>query len=157
MAPGWQLAQLNVSRWIVDPAGVAARSFRSRVDRVHALADAADGFVWRLEPGPAVDAVAASVFGSDWLVNLSVWRDVEALRTFTFSATHAEVLRRRRRWFAAPDGPSAVLWWVPADHRPDLLEAAARLDGLARVGPTPVAFTFGTPHPPPSTLVEVAP
>ena len=150
---GWQLAQLNVSRWIVDPEGMAARSFRARVDAVYARAEAADGFVWRLPPDPDVDAVAAAVFGTGWLVNLSVWRDVDALRAFTFDGGHAEVLRRRRRWFAPPDGPNAVLWWVPAGRRPDLHEAAARLDDLRRGGPSATAFTFAAPHPPPRTLV----
>ncbi|MNJ02106.1 hypothetical protein D3C73_1619560 [compost metagenome] len=35
-----------------------------------------------------------------------------------------------------------MLWWVPKGHRPDVVEAAARLARLREAGPTPEAFTF---------------
>jgi hypothetical protein len=42
-----------------------------------------------------------------------------------------------------------ALWWVPAGHRPAATEGIARLEKLARLGPTPEAFTFKSPFPPP--------
>ena len=46
---------------------------------------------------------------------------------------------------AAPfDGPSFVLWWVPVGHRPDVVEAAARLEHLKQRGPSDHAFDWQT-------------
>ena len=43
----------------------------------------------------------------------------------------------------------AALWWVPAGHLPTVAEAEARLLTLRTEGPTPHAFTFRRPFPPP--------
>ena len=43
------------------------------------------------------------------------------------------------------DGPSLVLWWVPAGHLPTLSEAIDRLEYLRRQGPSAAAFTFRQP------------
>ena len=81
------------------------------------------------------------------IVNLTVWESIEALREFAYQSGHVEVLRRRREWFVPLDGPSLVLWWVPAGHRPTVEEARERLERLAADGPTPHAFTLKTPFP----------
>ncbi len=44
-----------------------------------------------------------------------------------------------------------VLWWVPAGHRPDESEAWERLTTLNERGPSPEAFDFRQPFPPPGT------
>jgi Domain of unknown function (DUF3291) len=53
-------------------------------------------------------------------------------------------LRRRRDWFERMAEAHAVLWWVPAGHRPAIHEALERLELLRSKGPTPDAFTFAT-------------
>jgi hypothetical protein len=57
-------------------------------------------------------------------------------------------MRRRRDWFVEMPVYLA-LWWVPAGATPLLLEAKARLDLLAREGPTAEAFDFKTSFPSP--------
>ena len=42
------------------------------------------------------------------------------------------------------------MWWVPAGHLPDVAEARVRLAHLHEHGPTPFAFPFGAPFPPPA-------
>jgi hypothetical protein len=51
-------------------------------------------------------------------------------------------MKRRREWFQRMVEAYLVLWWIPTGHRPDVAEAARRLDHLRRNGPTPEAFTF---------------
>eukprot|EP01035_Chromulina_nebulosa_P038890 gene38890-52530_t len=61
-------------------------------------------------------------------------------------------MRRRREWFEPMENFMA-LWWVAAGHRPTPAEALARLDLLARMGPTADAFTFRQPFPAPAAVI----
>ena len=63
---------------------------------VNALADAAPGFVWRLQTEEG-DATAVRI-GADPLVivNLSVWASLEALWAFVYGSAHVGVMQRRR-------------------------------------------------------------
>lgn len=134
--------------------------FRALLDPVNALADAAPGFVWRLQT-EAGNATSLRIFGADdQLVNMSVWSSAEALWEFVYAADHLAVMRRRREWFERmPMGPLSgfsrersrcrwesymCLWWVPAGHLPRISEAEERLTHLREHGPTPHAFTFKT-------------
>jgi hypothetical protein len=123
--------------------------FVDRLGAVNALADAAPGFLWRLQDESG-NATALSPWGDDIIVNMSVWESVDALRTYVYAAGHASVLRRRREWFAPMGSAHLVLWWVAAGHHPTLDEARARLDHLDATGPTAEAFTLRVPFDPPA-------
>jgi hypothetical protein len=136
------LAQLNVAlgKAIVDSPEMA--EFAANLDRVNALADAASGFVWRLQDD---DGNATSIRAYDderMIVNLSVWESIEALWSFVYDSGHLEVMHRRREWFQRLPTAHVVLWWVPDRHVPSVEEAIARLDHLQENGPTAEAFTF---------------
>ena len=100
--------------------------FVANLARINGLAEASPGYVWRLEDDGG-DATAIRPFGDDVLVNLSVWRDMESLRDFTYRGAHPEMLKRRNEWFSRIGDAHLVCWWVPAGHRPDAQEAAERL------------------------------
>ena len=142
--PGMHLAQLNVARLLEPLDSPRLADFVAALDAVNATADAAPGFVWRLqtESGNATDV---RPWGEDVIVNMSVWESLQALREYVYGPDHAAVLRRRREWFAVPLTAHLVLWWVPAGHRPSLDEAGERLARLDRQGPTPAAFTLRVP------------
>ena len=62
------------------------------------VADAAPGFVWRLEDESG-DATSIRVFDDERLmINMSVWRSADALWDFVYSGEHLAVMRRRREW-----------------------------------------------------------
>ena len=144
----WHLAQLNVGRMVAPLEAPEIDGFRAQLDPINALADADPGLVWRLqtEAGNATDIRPTE--DDLFLINLSVWRSIEALRAFTYSSAHVHVLRQRRSWFEQLAAAHLVLWWVPAGHIPTVEEALARLDVLRRDGPTPAAFTFRAPFAP---------
>ncbi len=144
---GWQLAQLNVARLAAPLDSPQLADFIAGLAPVNAEADAAPGFVWRLQDESG-DATAIRPFGDDVIVNLSVWESVEALVAFMYDDTHAGVLRRRREWFLPFGGPAVVAWWVRSGHRPTLTEAKARLDSLTEHGPSETAFVLRSPYPP---------
>ncbi|MCB1883335.1 MAG: DUF3291 domain-containing protein [Geminicoccaceae bacterium] len=136
------LAQLNVGVPQGALDGPVMAEFMGNLDRINALAETSIGYVWRLRDESGNATAIESPFGPGVIVNLTVWRDVESLRIFTYRTEHALFLRRRRAWFKETAGPFMALWWVPEGHRPRLLEAKARLDALAKHGPTPESFTF---------------
>ncbi|MGZ8501660.1 MAG: DUF3291 domain-containing protein [Candidatus Limnocylindrales bacterium] len=144
---GRHLAELNIGRTVAPMDDPLMADFVANLDRINALGDASPGFVWRLldESGSATSIRAFD--DPRMIVNLTVWESIEALREYAYRSGHVEFLRRRREWFVPLDGPSLVLWWVPAGHRPTVKEARKRLDRLAAEGPTPEAFTLKTAFP----------
>lgn len=139
--PEFHLAQLNIAKLKYHFDDPELSDFVARLDDINALADAAPGFVWRLQT-EAGDATAIDYFGPDYLVNMSLWQTVESLRDYAFRSAHKAVMARRREWFEHMEEAYAVLWWVPAGNIPTIEEAAERLDSLRLRGPTPAAFTF---------------
>lgn len=147
----WELAQLNIAEWAVDPDGPVAAEFHAQLAEVNGRGDAAVGWVWRLADASGDATAVPTPWGAGWIVNLTVWESAEALRRFTFrDMRHAEVMRDRRRWFVRHSTPTTVLWWVPAGHRPSLEEARARLEQLRRDGPSATAFGFRSTFPAPA-------
>ncbi|QDF95440.1 hypothetical protein CJ010_02160 [Azoarcus sp. DD4] len=136
-----QLAQLNVARLLAPIDSPQLAGFVDQLDEINALAEASPGFVWRFEG----DARLGNTSVPDdplMLINLSVWRDVDALFAFTYQSLHKRPLGSRRDWFERPSGPHLVMWWVADGHRPRADEALARLALLGRDGPGPDAFDF---------------
>jgi hypothetical protein len=138
----WELAQLNIGTIVAPLDSEELAGFVAALDPVNALADAAPGFVWRLQDEGG-DATSYRAFDDDQiLVNMSVWESVEALAEFVFGGGHVEIMRRRREFFVRLTKAFTVLWWVPAGHRPTVREAEERLVRLRRDGATAEAFTF---------------
>lgn len=150
MADRWELAQVNVARLQAPLTSPQLADFVANLDPVNALADAADGFRWRLQ---TADGNATSIQAFEWdagsspgvIANLSVWESVEALASFVYSGRHREVLARRREWFQLMREAYAALWWIPAGQRPSIADAEDRVRHLRRQGPTPYAFTIRQP------------
>jgi hypothetical protein len=146
----YHLAQVNIGRVRAPLDTPELADFVAALAPINALADASPGFVWRLQTEDG-DATAIRAFDDESvMVNMSVWESLEALADFTYRSAHTAVMRRRREWFHHTDVYLA-LWWVPAGHRPTVTEAQARLAHLAEHGPTPAAFTFRVPFPPPGS------
>ena len=145
----YELAQLNIGviRGPMDSPVMA--EFAANLERINALAEGSPGFLWRLKTETG-DATAIRPFENpDQLVNMSVWRDADALRRFVYRSAHADILRRRAEWFVPIKEAIMVLWWVPRGHRPSVEEAIARLALLREKGPHREAFTFRHTFPPP--------
>ncbi|WP_432134086.1 MULTISPECIES: DUF3291 domain-containing protein [unclassified Streptomyces] len=147
-AAALELAQVNIARLKFPLDSPELKDFVDSLDPVNADADAAEGFVWRLQSEEG-DATDIRIFGDDWLVvNMSVWRDTDALTAYMYQGRHREMLARRREWFERAAEAMVALWWVPAGHRPTVAEAEARLLHLRTHGPSPYAFTLRASFPP---------
>ena len=144
------LAQLNIARMRgADINAPIMATFVAQLDEVNGIAEASEGFVWRLkdETGNATDIKAFD--DPQLIVNMSVWKDLESLEKFVFNDRHLEVMRARREWFDRMNSAHMVLWWIPEGHQPTLDEAKARLNFLNENGATAAAFTFRQKFSPP--------
>jgi heme-degrading monooxygenase HmoA len=137
------LAQYNVARARASLNDPLLADFVAAIARVNDAAESALGFVWRLKDENGGSSSYVRAYDDErMLVNLSVWESMEALRAYTYSAPHLEILRRRAEWFEAHEGPSLVLWRIEPGHIPTVTEADERLKHLAANGPGEYAFTF---------------
>lgn len=137
----FELAQLNIAIMKEPLESPSMADFVASLDRINALAEAAPGFVWRLQTEEG-DATAMRPMGEDTLVNMSVWRDIESLNRYVYGTAHVDIMRRRKEWFERMRDTSVVLWWVRQGHRPTVPEAIAKLELLRTQGPSAEAFTF---------------
>jgi hypothetical protein len=138
------LAQLNIGHLLAPLTSPDMAEFVSLLDEINAIADADPGFVWRMTQADSDPTPFERGPGDLVLVNMSVWRDLDALGRYVYTGAHAGVMRRRREWFSRMTDMHMVLWWIPAGHVPTVAEGAERLARLAEHGPTASAFTFRT-------------
>ena len=148
------LAQINVGHALFPLDDPRMHGFMSQLDRINALADRTPGFVWRLqtEAGNATDVKLTE--DPAFIVNMSVWTDVDALFGYVYKSDHREVMALRRQWFRRPVGPYQALWWVPARAHPTPQDGLQRVAHLAEHGPSPFAFTFKQVFPPGGSLSQ---
>lgn len=137
-----QLAQLNISPLKEPIDSLLLADFVAQLDKINALAEAAAGFVWRLQ-GEEGNATAYKVFDNEMIIiNMSVWESVESLRNYVYKTAHADVMKQGKKWFDKLDRPQVVLWWIPAGHIPTPQEAKEKLNHVTKHGETQEAFTF---------------
>lgn len=147
----YHLAQLNIAKLLAPTDSPLLADFMSELDAVNALAEQAEGFVWRYVEADN-NATALRPYADPMvMINMSVWESAESLHTFTYrNPEHLTLLRQRSKWFAKPTEPILVMWWLKAGTLPTVTEAMARLEHLREHGATPHAFTFSTRFPPPA-------
>lgn len=138
----FHLAQINVGRIIAPIDDPKLAGFVDRLDDINALADRSRGFVWRLQSdsGNATDIEVTE--DPNFIVNMSVWEDLESLFAYVYRSDHIAVMAQRRQWFEKPKGAFMALWWLPARRLPSIDEGLRRIALLDQKGPTPEAFTF---------------
>ena len=144
---GTHLAQLNIGRFRFPTNDPRMAEFMNNLDRVNAIADRSEGFVWRLKDD-SNNATAIRPFADpDMAVNLTVWASVEALEKFVWTTVHSRFYSAKASWFEKMATPHFVMWTIPAGHIPSLEEAKARLEHLTTHGDCDHAFCWShLPH-----------
>ncbi len=142
------LAQLNISRWKIDKTSQLAGGFTDNVERINALAERSEGFVWRLLDEQR-DQFGANAVCPDpeTEMTLSVWQNVEQLEYFVWNTVHKQIYLNKDNWFGALDSHHFVMWHIEEGHLPTLEEAKERLDYLDMHGNSDFAFDWShLPH-----------
>jgi len=138
----FHLAQINIATLRAPLDDPQLHGFSSQLERINALADAAPGFVWRLQTSDG-DATALRPYDDERvLVNMSLWDSAESLKQYVYRSDHVQLLRGRTAWFHQPTGPVYALWWIPAGTLPSVAEGQRRLELLRAQGDSPQAFSF---------------
>lgn len=135
------LAQVNIARMRAPIDDPLMADFVNNIDRINEIAESQPGFVWRLK-GDDGNALAMRVFEDDrLLINVSTWRDIDALYAFTYQTAHKEFIRRKKEWFGKLEAMHMALWYTDtAEVHPQ--EAKDRLLYLQEHGSSPHAFSF---------------
>jgi hypothetical protein len=139
----YHLAEINIARLSHSIDHPLVAEFADNIDRINALAERADGFVWR-----NVAETSGPIEGDDRMIaTLSVWETAEQLDRFVFGTVHRRFFERRHAWFDVLDRMGVAMWWVRPGTRPTLAAALKRLAHLDTHGPSETAF--GWDHLPP--------
>lgn len=143
------IAQLNLAKLKALKGDPLTGEFFTSIPAINTLAEAYPGFVWRLA-GDVKDHTDIEYFLDPKLVvNLSVWKSLQAFNHFVYQSGHVQYIKRKKEWFEKFDGPHTVMWWVEEGHRPDLAEALEKLNHLREHGPTAEAFNLRRAFEPP--------
>ena len=132
------LAELNIGKFKYPTSDAHMAGFMNNLERVNALAERSEGFVWRLK-GDNGNATDLRV-GDDYAVNMSVWTDAKSLENYVFKTVHVQFYKNKAEWFDLMEKPHMVFWWIPEGHTPTLSEAMDRLQDLEKNGATTSAF-----------------
>jgi Domain of unknown function (DUF3291) len=144
----WHIAQINVASFRTRRDSPVNADFEAALDEVNATAEASPGFVWRMV-GEGENADGSLFADPNITINMTVWRTIDHLAAFAYrNPIHRTVMRRRKEWFVELPAYLA-LWWIQDGRTPTLKEGKAKLDLIARIGPSPAAFDFRTIFPPP--------
>ena len=138
----YHLAQLNIASLLHPIDHPVIKEFVDNLDRINALAENSEGFVWRLkdETGNATEIEA---FENPLIIaNMSVWENAAYLKAYVYKSDHVNIMRKRKQWFAPSKLPFMVMWWIPEGHEPTLIEAKERLEYLQENGESAYAFSF---------------
>jgi hypothetical protein len=138
------IAQLNIGRFRYPTDDPRMAAFMTNLDRINALAERSEGFVWRLKDESNNATAIRPESDPTMAINLSVWESVEALERFVWATVHKQLYNRKGDWFERLGAPHFVMWPIPAGHIPDLAEAMGRLEYLKARGDTD--FGFGWSH-----------
>lgn len=135
------LAQINIAKRLAPMDDPIMQDFVNSLDRINALADGSEGFLWRLKDEDK--DIGAQVFLDDTLlINMSVWKDLETLFNYTYKSGHIEVFKRKKEWFSKIKMMHMAFWYVHKGAEPTFQDAKNRLDYLNKHGDTPYAFSF---------------
>jgi hypothetical protein len=137
----YHLAEINIARMKgVDINDPIMKEFVDNLDKVNAIAESSEGFVWRLKD-ESNNATDLNPYNDvQVIINISVWETIESLETYMYKTFHSDFLKRRKEWFQSFGKVSTALWWVPKGHYPTIEEAVEKLDYLQKNRPSEKVF-----------------
>ncbi|MEP1488097.1 MAG: DUF3291 domain-containing protein [Algibacter sp.] len=137
----YHLAQVNIAKRLAPMDDPIMQDFVNNLDRMNALADNHEGFIWRLKDEDK--DLAAEVFQDNSLIiNMSVWENIETLFDYTYKSDHIEIFKRKKEWFSKMKMMHMAFWYIPEGYEPTFQDAKDRLDYIDKHGDTPYAFGF---------------
>ncbi len=108
----YHLAQINIAHLKAPIDDPLLADFVADLDRVNHIADQSEGFIWRLKDQVG-NATSYNPYNDlSYIINMSVWRDTEALKAFIYRSDHLDVYLKRAKWFHPMEKAHMALWWI---------------------------------------------
>ena len=146
----YRLAEINIARMKgVDINDPIMQEFVDNLDKVNAVAESSNGFVWRLKDDNN-NATSLNPYDDEQvIINISVWETIETLEHFMYKTFHTEFLKRRKEWFQTFGKAYTAMWWIEEGKYPTMQEAVDKLGYLQKNGASIVVFDFKHKFPQP--------
>ena len=114
--------------------------FADSLNEVYSLAENHSGFIWRIPDDQS--ELQLSDLGFDKFISstVSVWRDLNSLKDYTYDSLHGVYLKRSSEWFEKIEGPQLVIWNVENNNQPTFRESFDRLKYLKDNGSSDYAY-----------------
>lgn len=143
-ADHFYIAEFNISRLKAPLDSPMMKEFVDFLEPVNRFAEQSPGYIWRLTaPEGMASSYLPPAYEDEMIVtNLTVWKDIDSLKNFTYQTVHTYFLRSRKKWFDHFAEYQVVLWWIEQSHIPTVEEAKEKMRCLNENGPTADAFTF---------------
>ena len=137
------IAQMNWGKLKFSLKDKRMAEFAASLNKVYNLAENHQGFIWRISDSQC--QLQLSNLGFDKFISstVSVWKDLDSLRDYTYNSLHGIYLKRSSEWFKKIDGPQLVIWNVEDDYQPTFRESFDRLEYLKNNGPSDYAYGWG--------------
>ena len=136
------IAQMNWGKLRFSLEDKRMVEFADSLNQVYSLAESHPGFIWCITDNQS--ELQLSDFGFEKLISstVSVWRDIESLKDYTYNSLHGVYLKRSLEWFKKIEGPQLVIWNVENDDQPTFKESFDRLEHLKNNGSTDYAYAW---------------
>ena len=114
--------------------------FSNSLNKVYSLAEDHPGFIWRISDREAEFQLSEIGFDKFISSTISVWKNIEALKDYTYNSLHGMYLKRSSEWFEKIEEPRLVIWNVEYNYKPTFKESFDRLEYLKINGPSDFAY-----------------
>ena len=136
------IAQMNWGRLKFSLEDKRMREFADSLNEVYSLAENHPGFIWRMSDKQSESQLADLGFDKFISSTVSVWKDINSLKDYTYNSLHGVYLKRSSEWFKKIDGPQLVIWNTDNDAKPTFKESFNRLEYLKNNGSTDYAYSW---------------
>lgn len=136
------IAQMNFGKMAYPLTHPMMKEFADALDEVYALAESDSEFLWRIPEDQIAREIVEQGYDALTSATVSVWKNYEALKNYTYNGLHGQYLSRSSEWFMKLAEPQLVIWSVSAGDQPSFKTAIERLEHLRKHGDTEHAFSW---------------
>ena len=116
------LVQANIAHFKASLDNPVMKEFTDFLEPVNKLAEESKRFIRRLTDtdGKSASYIASPFKNELTTINVSVWKDFDALSAFVYSSVHCYVLRNKKKWFVLGRPSQFIMWWIPVGETPTI-------------------------------------
>ena len=138
----FNLAQVNIAKVLAPMDNPLMKDFVDSLDAIYKISDSHGGFIMSINNEDRPTEFREAFPDDSFMVNISVWKDLDALFDFTYKSGHVEIFKRKKEGFSKIEMKYMACRYFPEGQVPTHEEAKQRLNYVNKHGYTPYAFSF---------------